>query len=89
MSETILAAEPAIRLAAFPGVPAAMALWADRLHGACIVQPATDHERMKVAIGPCRARRNLRLDRMLIQPLRSPASGGALDPRITTREPSR
>jgi len=43
---------------------------------------------MDIGIEQFRTRRDLWLDRMLIQPLRGPASGGALDLRITTREPT-
>lgn len=35
-----------------------------------------------------RATRDLWLDRMLVQPLRRPASGGALAPRINGRRPA-
>ncbi|MGM0583213.1 MAG: sterol desaturase family protein [Pseudomonadota bacterium] len=62
--------------------------WWDRLPGACIAQPAKGHEGKEIGIEQFRTRRDLRLDRMLVQPLRGPASGGALDPRITTKEPA-
>jgi hypothetical protein len=35
---------------------------------------------MEIGIEQFRTRRDLWLDRMLVQPLRGPASGGALDP---------
>ena len=41
-----------------------------------------------IGIEQFRTRRDLWLDRMLVQPLRGPASGHALDPRITTRKPA-
>jgi hypothetical protein len=126
MSETILAAEPTIRLVAFVGVLAAMALWEvaaprrrreiprvirwtnnlalvvldtvilrlsfpinrifssylpwrDRPLGTDRAQPMAGHDGMTIGIEQFRTPRDLWLDRMLIQPLRDPASGGALD----------
>ncbi len=55
--------------------------WWDRLLGTYVAQPAKGHEGMEVGIEQFRTPRDLWLDRMLIQPLRGPASGGALDPR--------
>ena len=115
MSETILATEATIRLAAFLGVLAAMALWemaAPRRRReiprvirwtnkvALVVVDtvilrltfpilAVGHQGMEIGIEQFRTRRDLWLDRMLIQPLRGPASGHALDPRITTKEPEK
>jgi hypothetical protein len=43
---------------------------------------------MEIGIEQFRTRRDLWLDRMLVQPLRGPASGNALDPRITVKEPT-
>ncbi|MEC3862076.1 sterol desaturase family protein [Mesobacterium sp. TK19101] len=60
--------------------------WWDRLLGTYVAQPAKGHERMDIGIEQFRTRRDLWLDRMLVQPLQGPASGHALDPRITTRE---
>ncbi|SEP13818.1 Sterol desaturase/sphingolipid hydroxylase, fatty acid hydroxylase superfamily [Salinihabitans flavidus] len=62
--------------------------WWDRLLGTYVPQPAKGHRGMEIGIEQFRTRRDLWLDRMLVQPLRGPASGGALDPRITTKEPS-
>jgi sterol desaturase/sphingolipid hydroxylase (fatty acid hydroxylase superfamily) len=62
--------------------------WWDRLLGTYIPQPAKGHEGMEIGIEQFRTRRDLWLDRMLIQPLRGPASGHALDPRLTTKEPA-
>ena len=62
--------------------------WWDRLLGTYVAQPAKGHEGMAIGIEQFRTRRDLWLDRMLIQPVRGPASGGALDPRITTKEPA-
>lgn len=55
--------------------------WWDRLLGTYVAQPAKGHDRMEIGIEQFRTPRDLWLDRMLIQPLRGPASGGALDPR--------
>ena len=60
--------------------------WWDRLLGTYVAQPARGHQGMKIGIEQFRTRRDLWLDRMLIQPLRGPASGHALDPRNTTKE---
>jgi sterol desaturase/sphingolipid hydroxylase (fatty acid hydroxylase superfamily) len=62
--------------------------WWDRLLGTYIAQPAKGHEGMKIGIKQFRTRRDLWLDRMLIQPVRGPASGHALDPRNTKNEPA-
>tara|TARA_R110002012_G_scaffold28496_1_gene89524 strand:- start:1243 stop:2097 length:855 start_codon:yes stop_codon:yes gene_type:complete len=60
--------------------------WWDWLLGTYIAQPAKGHEGMEIGIEQFRTPRDLWLDRMLIQPLRGPASGHALDPRNTTKE---
>jgi hypothetical protein len=52
----------------------------------CIAQPAKGHEGMEIGIERFRTPRDLWLDRMLVQPLRGPASGHSLDPRITVKE---
>ena len=62
--------------------------WWDWLLGTYIAQPAKGHEGMEIGVEQFRTRRDLWLDRMLIQPLRGPASGHALDPRITVKEPA-
>lgn len=62
--------------------------WWDRLLGTYIAQPAKGHAGMDIGIEQFRTRRDLWLDRMLIQPVRGPASGHALDPRITTKDPA-
>jgi sterol desaturase/sphingolipid hydroxylase (fatty acid hydroxylase superfamily) len=51
----------------------------DRLLGTYVAQPGKGHEGMEIGIEQFRTRRDLWLDRMLIQPLRGPASGHALD----------
>ena len=53
--------------------------WWDRLLGTYRAQPKAGHEGMTLGIEQFRTPRDLRLDQMLIQPLRGPASGGALD----------
>ena len=55
--------------------------WWDRLLGTYRAQPKARHEGMTIGIEQFRTTRDLWLDRMLIQPLRGPASGGALDTR--------
>ena len=60
--------------------------WWDRLLGTYVAQPAKGHKGMEIGIEQFRTRRDLWLDRMLIQPLRGPASGHALDPRITVED---
>ena len=59
--------------------------WWDRLLGTYVAQPAKGHLGMEIGIEQFRTRRDLWLDRMLIQPVRGPASGHALDPQITTK----
>lgn len=53
--------------------------WWDRLLGTYIAQPRKGHEGMTIGFERFRSRRDLWLDRMLIQPLLGPARGG--DPR--------
>jgi len=42
---------------------------------------------MEIGIEQFRTHRDLWLDRMLVQPVFGPASGGALDPRISKAKP--
>ena len=49
--------------------------WWDRLLGTYRAQPKDGHDAMTIGIEQFRDRRDLRLDRMLIQPLLSPATG--------------
>ncbi len=49
--------------------------WWDRLLGTYRAQPREGHEGMTIGIGQFRTTRDLWLDRMLVQPLRGPASG--------------
>jgi len=53
--------------------------WWDRLLGTYVAQPRKGHEGMQIGIEQFRTWRDLWLDRMLIQPVRGPASGHALD----------
>ena len=53
--------------------------WWDRLLGTYRAQPQAGHAGMTIGIEQFRTRRDLWLDRMLVQPLRGPANGGALD----------
>lgn len=59
--------------------------WWDRLLGTYIAQPAKGHEGMEIGIEQFRTSRDLWLDRMLMQPVRGPASGHALDPRTAIK----
>ncbi|MCV2871349.1 sterol desaturase family protein [Defluviimonas sp. WL0050] len=62
--------------------------WWDRLFGTYLAQPAKGHKGMEIGIEQFRTRRDLWLDRMLIQPLLGAASGGALDARSHRRRSS-
>ncbi len=53
--------------------------WWDRLLGTYTDQPRDGHEGMTIGIEQFRTRRDLWLDAMLIQPVRGPASGYAID----------
>jgi sterol desaturase/sphingolipid hydroxylase (fatty acid hydroxylase superfamily) len=52
--------------------------WWDRLLGTYRDQPAAGHEGMTIGIEQFRAMRELRLDRMLLQPFRGPAGAYAI-----------
>jgi sterol desaturase/sphingolipid hydroxylase (fatty acid hydroxylase superfamily) len=60
--------------------------WWDRLLGTYVCQPAKGHEGMEIGIEQFRTRRDLWLDRMLIQPLRGTAAGHSLDPNIRGKD---
>ena len=62
--------------------------WWDRLLGTYVAQPAKGHKGMEIGLEQFRTRRDLWLDRMLVQPLRGPAGGGALDPQSERRRSS-
>jgi sterol desaturase/sphingolipid hydroxylase (fatty acid hydroxylase superfamily) len=53
--------------------------WWDRLLGTYRAQPRDGHEAMTIGIEQFRTRRDLRLDRMLIQPALGPASGYSIN----------
>ena len=60
--------------------------WWDRLLGTYKAQPRDGHRGMTIGIEQFRTRRDLWLDRMLIQPLRGPASGYAISRKRKGRE---
>jgi len=55
--------------------------WWDRLLGTYSAQPRDGHEAMTIGIEQFRSLGDLRLDRMLIQPLKGPASGYPINQR--------
>jgi sterol desaturase/sphingolipid hydroxylase (fatty acid hydroxylase superfamily) len=59
--------------------------WWDRLLGTYRAQPADGHEAMTIGIEQFRTPGDLRLDRMLIQPWRGPASGYPINRRMDGR----
>lgn len=59
--------------------------WWDRLFGTYRAQPAAGHEGMTVGIGAFRTLRDLRLDRMLLQPFRDDGAGRATGRRTEAR----
>jgi len=60
--------------------------WWDRLLGTYRAQPKDGHLGMTIGIEQFRTRRDLWLDRMLVQPLRGPASGYPINQEETERE---
>jgi sterol desaturase/sphingolipid hydroxylase (fatty acid hydroxylase superfamily) len=60
--------------------------WWDRLLGTYRPQPREGHETMIIGIEQFRTRRDLWLDRMLIQPVRGPASGYPINREQTEKE---
>jgi sterol desaturase/sphingolipid hydroxylase (fatty acid hydroxylase superfamily) len=60
--------------------------WWDRLLGTYRAQPTAGHEEMTIGIAEFRTTRDLWLDRMLIQPVKGPASGYPIN-RETRPEP--
>ncbi|MBL8710352.1 MAG: sterol desaturase family protein [Rhodospirillaceae bacterium] len=60
--------------------------WWDRLLGTYRAQPRDGHEAMTIGIKQFRTTRDLWLDRMLIQPLRGPASGYAINREVGDRK---
>lgn len=55
--------------------------WWDHLLGTYRAQPAKGHHDMDIGIEQFRTRRDLWIDKLLVQPVRGPASGHALDAR--------
>lgn len=60
--------------------------WWDRLLGTYRPQPRDGHEAMTIGIEQFRTRRDLWLDRMLIQPVRGPASGYPINREKTEKD---
>lgn len=60
--------------------------WWDRLLGTYRPQPAEGHETMTIGIEQFRTPRDLWLDRMLVQPLRGPASAYSINREQTDKE---
>lgn len=60
--------------------------WWDRLLGTYNAQPKAGHEEMSIGIEQFRTTRELWLDRMLVQPLKGPASGYPIN-RETRKKP--
>ena len=60
--------------------------WWDRLLGTYKAQPKAGHEEMSIGIEQFRTTRDLWLDRMLVQPIKGPASGYPIN-RKTARKP--
>jgi len=59
--------------------------WWDRLLGTYRPQPREGHEGMTIGIEQFRTRHDLRLDRMLLQPLLGPASAYPINERVRNR----
>ncbi|MFZ2651055.1 MAG: sterol desaturase family protein, partial [Burkholderiaceae bacterium] len=59
--------------------------WWDRLFGTYRAQPAAGHEAMVIGVDAFRSREELRLDRLLIQPLRESPGGYAINRRPEPR----
>lgn len=55
--------------------------WWDQLLGTYQAQPRDGHQSMTIGIEQFRTRRDLRLDRMLMQPMKGPASGYPINDR--------
>jgi sterol desaturase/sphingolipid hydroxylase (fatty acid hydroxylase superfamily) len=59
--------------------------WWDRLFGTYLAQPAAGHEAMTIGVDAFRTRADLRLDRLLVQPLRESPGGYAINRRPEPR----
>jgi len=55
--------------------------WWDRIFGTYRAQPAAGHQAMTIGVDAFRAREDLRLDRLLVQPFRESAGGYAINRR--------
>lgn len=60
--------------------------WWDRLLGTYLAQPSAGHDAMTIGIARFRTKRDLWIDRLLLQPLRGPASGYSIN--RTDKQPS-
>jgi sterol desaturase/sphingolipid hydroxylase (fatty acid hydroxylase superfamily) len=60
--------------------------WWDRLFGTYRAQPAAGHEAMTIGVDAFRSREDLRLDRLLVQPLRDTPGGYPINRRGATAE---
>lgn len=58
--------------------------WWDRLLGTYVAQPKLGHEGMEIGVNQFRTRRDLWLDRMLLQPIQDPASRHAVTQPLPT-----
>ncbi len=57
--------------------------WWDRIFGTYRARPAAGHEAMTIGVDAFRAREDLRLDRLLVQPFRESAGGYAINRRAS------
>ena len=60
--------------------------WWDRLLGTYRAQPSEGHEEMTIGIEQFRTRRDLWIDRLLLQPFRGPASGYPINREAADRD---
>ena len=60
--------------------------WWDRLFGTYLAQPSVDHERLTVGVSQFREAKELRLDRMLLQPFRGDDGGYPIGGRAKVRQ---
>ena len=63
--------------------------WWDRLLGTYRAQPRDGHECMTIGIEQFRTPGDLRLDRMLLQPFRGPATRYPINQRVRKRDQNR
>ena len=60
--------------------------WWDRLFGTYLAQPSIDHERLTIGVSQFREAKELRLDRMLLQPFRGDDGGYPIGGRAKIRQ---